>query len=154
MPVNLDRPKIVCYNCIQNGGAEESIEPGDITADNYLALVLYAATLSNLDKKEIAEFLLKNLQAFLKQDKVFDKVQAEFTLAEINAQLDNSPQALQHLASALEMGWIEYYDREWWPLQTNHLLRPLHDKPEFKLLLKQHQQKRNQLQEEITNILK
>ena len=133
--------------------AEESIEPGDITADNYLALVLYAATLSNLDNKDSAEILLKNLQAFLKQDKVFDKVEAEFALAEINAQLDNVPQALLHLASALEIGWLEYYDGEWWPLKANHLLRPLHNQPEFQLLLAQHQQQLKQLQGKITNIL-
>lgn len=132
---------------------QESFEPGDITVDNYLALVLYAATLSNLDKKDSAETLLKNLQAFLKQDKVFNKVEAEFTLAEINAQLNNTPQALQHLASALELGWLEYYDREWWPLQTNHLLRPLHNKPEFQLLLEQHQQQLDHLRREIANIL-
>ena len=125
----------------------------NITADNYLALVLYAATLSNLQDKEIADLFLHNVQAFLKQDKVFDKIQAEYTLAEINAQLDNTPQALKHLATALEMGWLESYTKEWWPLQNNHLLRPLYEEPEFKLLLEQHQEKINELREKVTRKL-
>ena len=130
-----------------------SIRLSDINADNYMALVLYAVTLSRLDEKEKADFLLNNLQAFLKQDKVFDKTQAEFTLAEISAQLENTPQALRHLATALEMGWLETYDREWWSLQNNHLLRPLYEKSEFKLLLKQHEQKLSDLRAEVTRRL-
>ena len=130
-----------------------SISLSDITADNYLVMVLYAATLSKLDEKESAYFLLHNLQAFLKQDKVFDKIQAEFTLAEINAQLGNTPQAILHLATALEMGWLESNNREWWSLQNNHLFRPLYEGSEFKLLLKQHQEKLNELREKITRRL-
>ena len=130
-----------------------SIRLSDITADNYMAQVLYAVTLSNLDEKPLAEILLHNLQAFLKQDRVFDKIQAEFTLAEINAQLDNRPQALHHLAMALEMGWLESNNREWWSLQNNHLLRPLYEEPEFKLLLKQHQEKLNKLRERVNSKL-
>lgn len=126
-----------------------SIELNDITADNYLAEVLYAATLSKLDDKESADILLQNIQAFIKQNKVFDQIQAEFTLAEINAQLDNTSQALYHLTEALKMGWLETYDREWWPLQNNHLLRPLFEEPEFKLLLKRHQEKLNELRERV-----
>jgi len=122
----------------------------DITADNYLALVLYAATLSKLDEKEATAFLLHKVQTFLKKDRVFDKIQAEFSLAEINAQLDNTTQALHHLATALDMGWLESNNREWWSLQNNHLLRPLHEEPEFKLLLKQHQEKLNELREQVT----
>ena len=122
----------------------------DITADNYLALLLYAATLSKLDEKEAAALLLHKVQTFLKKDRVFDKIQAEFSLAEINAQLNNTSKALQHLTIALDMGWLETYDREWWPLQDNHLLRPLSDKTEFKLLLKQHQEKRNELREQVS----
>jgi hypothetical protein len=93
--------------------------------------------------------LLYNLQAFLKQDKVFDKIQAEFTLAEINAQLDNTPQALNHLVTALEMGWLESNNREWWSLQNNHLLQPLYEEPEFKLLLKLHQETLTELREKV-----
>ncbi len=132
---------------------ERSIVLSDVTADNYLAMVLYAVTLSHLHEKEIADSLLQNVQTFLKLDKVFDKIKVEFTLAEINAQLGNSPRALQHLATALEMGWLESYNREWWSLQNNHLLQPLHKAPEFKLLLKQHQEKLNELREKVTQRL-
>ena len=125
----------------------------DITADNYLALVLYAATLSKLDEKESAEMLLQNIQAFIKQNKVFDNIQAEFSLAEINAQLENTTQALHHLATALDMGWLESNNREWWSLQNNHLLRPLFEEPGFKLLLKQHHEKLNKLREQVTRKL-
>lgn len=125
----------------------------DITADNYLALVLYAATLSKLDEKEATALLLHKVQTFLKKDSVFDKIQAEFSLAEINAQLENTPQALHHLATALDMGWLESNNREWWSLQNNHLLQPLFEEPEFKLLLKQHQEKLNELREQVTRKL-
>ncbi|MCW8865211.1 MAG: winged helix-turn-helix domain-containing protein [Colwellia sp.] len=125
------------------------IGPNDITADNYMALVLYAATLSKLDEKEVTALLLHKVQTFLKKDRVFDKIQAEFSLAEINAQLENTTQALQHLSTALDMGWLESNNREWWSLQNNHLLRPLFEEPEFKLLLKQHQEKLNELREQV-----
>ncbi len=125
----------------------------DITADNYLALVLYAATLSKLDEKEATALLLHKVQAFLKKDRVFDKIQVEFSLAEINAQLENTPQALHHLATALDMGWLESNNREWWSLQNNHLLRPLFEAPRFKLLLKKHQEKLNELREQVTRRL-
>ncbi|KGJ93431.1 winged helix-turn-helix domain-containing protein [Colwellia psychrerythraea] len=126
-----------------------SVELDDINADSYVTLVLYAVTLSKLGEKEIADNLLHSLQTFLKQKTVFDKIQAEFTLAEINAQLGNVPQSLLHLATALEMGWLETYDREWWSLQSNHLLRPLLEEPEFKLLLKQHREKLNELRAQV-----
>ncbi|NQZ90201.1 MAG: winged helix-turn-helix domain-containing protein [Colwellia sp.] len=125
----------------------------DITADNYLALVLYAATLSKLDEKEATAFLLHKVQTFLKKDRVFDKIQAEFSLAEINAQLENTTQALHHLATALDMGWLESNNREWWSLQNNHLLRPLFEEPGFKVLLKKHQEKLNELREQVTRKL-
>jgi TolB-like protein/Flp pilus assembly protein TadD len=125
----------------------------DVTADNYLALVLYAVTLSNLHEKETADSLLHVVQTFLKLGKVFDKVKVEFTLAEINAQLGNTAQALLHLATALEMGWLESYNKEWWSLQNNHLLQPLHEEPEFNLMLKQHQEKINELREKVARRL-
>lgn len=133
--------------------SESALVPSVVTANNYSALVLFAATLINLDKKQAAENLLQNLQTFLKQDKVFDKIQAEFTLAEINAQLNNLPQALAHLATALEMGWLETFDREWWWLQNNHLLRPLRGRHEFNLLLKQHEEQREELRRKVTRQL-
>jgi tetratricopeptide (TPR) repeat protein len=130
-----------------------SITLSAITADNYLAMVFYAATLSNLDEKEVADLLLHKIKTFLKQDRVFDKIQVEFTLAEINAQLENPLQAIQHLTTALEMGWLESYNSEWWSLQNNHFLRPLHQEPEFKLLLKKHQENLSELQEQVTRKL-
>ncbi len=126
-----------------------SIRLNDITADNYRAMVLYAVTLLNLQEKEAAHILLQKIQTFLKQDKVFDKIQAEFTLAEINAQLENTPQSLLHLATALDMGWLETYDSEWWSLQNNHLLQPLRENSEFKLLLNQHQKQLSELREKV-----
>jgi len=125
----------------------------DITADNYLALVLYAAALSKLDEKKATALLLHKVQTFLKKDRVFDKIQAEFSLAEINAQLENTTQALHHLATALDMGWLESNNREWWSLENNHLLRPLFAEPGFKLLLKKHQEKLNELREQVTRKL-
>ncbi|MBV1909333.1 MAG: winged helix-turn-helix domain-containing protein [Kangiellaceae bacterium] len=130
-----------------------SIKLSDITADNYIALVLHAVTLSNLDQKTDAEFLLKNIQIFLKQDQVFDKIQAQFVLAEINAQLDDESQALVHLATALKMGWLESNHLEWWSLENNHLLQPLIGNSEFKLLLEQHKKKLNQLRQRVTRKL-
>ena len=132
---------------------KKSIVLNDITADNYLAVVLYAVTLSNLHEKEVAGSLLHNVKTFLRMDKVFDKIKVQFTLAEINAQLGDTPKALLHLATALEMGWLESYNREWWSLQNNHLLRPLHEEPQFKLLLKQHLENLTELREKVTQRL-
>ncbi|MCO7224912.1 winged helix-turn-helix domain-containing protein [Pleionea sp. CnH1-48] len=131
-----------------------SIRLTKVTADNYSSLVLYAATLANLDEKEAADLVFNKMQRFLKQKRIFDSVQTEFTLAEVNAQLDNKPQALVHLNKALEMGWLESYNREWWSLQNNHLLRPLHGEPEFNTLLKQHQKKLNELRDRVTQRLR
>lgn len=128
----------------------ESIVASKITADNYLAMVLYAVTLKHLQEQELANTLLLKVQTFLSLDKVFDKVKAEFTLVEINAQLGNTSQALNHLATALEMGWIESYNQEWWFLQNNHLLIPLYKEPEFDLLLKKHQQKLSELRKKVS----
>ncbi|MBU2970941.1 winged helix-turn-helix domain-containing protein [Pseudoalteromonas sp. C2R02] len=128
----------------------ESITLSQINPDNYTAMVLYAVTLLNLEEKQSAEILLRSLQIFIKQNKVFDKIQAEFTLAEVNAQLGDLSEAIVHLAAALKMGWLETYDREWWSLENNHLLRPLFEEPEFKLLLKQHQENLNELREQVT----
>jgi TolB-like protein/DNA-binding winged helix-turn-helix (wHTH) protein len=132
---------------------EKSIVFSDVTADNYSALLLYAVTLSNLNEKEFAESLLRYIHTFLKQDEIFDKIQAEFTMAEINAQLNNIPQAIIHLASVLDKGWIETYNKEWWSLQNNHFFQPLNDEPEFQLLLKEHQKKLYALREKITRKL-
>ncbi|WND03840.1 winged helix-turn-helix domain-containing protein [Temperatibacter marinus] len=124
-----------------------------ITADNYLTFVLYAATLSKLGETESANLLLDSIQAFLKLGKVFDKIQAEFTLSEINAQLNNKEKAIQHLENALNMGWLPYYDKEWWTLQNNHLLQPLQEDVEFKALLQKHEKSVNELREKVVNTL-
>ena len=148
-------------NMYPQWGQKLSNEENEITADNYLAMVLYAVSLSNLQEEELADSLLHAIQTFIKQGqgqdplqspvkgKVFDKIKAEFTLAEINAQLGNTSQALNHLATALDMGWLESYNQEWWPLQNNHLLRPLHQAPKFNLLLNQHKAKRDQLRGKV-----
>ena len=121
----------------------------DITSDNYLALVLYGATLLKLDEQESATLLLNNVRRFLQLDKVQDKAQAKFTLAEINSQLGDSSKAVEHLHTALDLGWLETFDREWWYLQDNHLLTPLQNQPEFQALLLEHQKRRKELAEKI-----
>lgn len=132
---------------------EQSIVMTDITADNYRAMVLYAATLSKLQQRAVADTLLHKIQAFLRLDRVFDKTEAELTLAEINAQLGNKQQALLYLSSALNMGWSETYSKEWWSLENNHLLTPMHNQAEFQLLLRQHQKKRDELRETVIHQL-
>lgn len=129
---------------------KEFIQNSEITADNYLAMVLYAVTLSQRQEKELANTILLKVKAFIGLNKVFDKTKAEFTLAEINAQLGNIPKALNNLATALDMGWIESYNQEWWSLQNNHLLRPLHTEPEFILLLKKHEKKLSELRKRVS----
>lgn len=127
-----------------------SIVLAEISADNYQAMVLYAATLLSLQQNNAAEELLKNVRDFLLQDSVFDKTQAQFSLAEIHAQLGNKSKALEHLAIALEMGWMETFSNEWWTLANSHLLRPLQNEPQFQLLLEQHQAKRKALRDAVT----
>ncbi len=131
---------------------KSAITQSYINADNYLALLLYAATIAKLDQQDVANALLENLKEFLKQGTVFDKIQAEFALAEINAQLGNTNQAIRHLATALNMGWVETYDKEWWPLQNNHLLQPLAQEPEFRQLLNQHQEALIALREKVNRL--
>lgn len=126
------------------------INQKDINADNYLALVLYAATLAKLNQSEASLAFMQQIQTFLEQDKVFDKVQAEFVLAQINAQIGNTPKALMHLGTALEQGWVETYNKEWWSLEDNHLLQPLREEPDFSLLLEQHQKRLSELREQVT----
>ncbi len=128
----------------------------DITADNYLAMVLYGATLSHLEEKNSAQALLSQLVLFVEQADITDKVQAKFTLAEINAQLNQPKAALKHLSAALAMGWVtsfDRFDREWWSLASNHLLQPLQQEQEFSALLKQHQQKLSELRKQVSDRL-
>ncbi|QBG36127.1 winged helix-turn-helix domain-containing protein [Litorilituus sediminis] len=128
----------------------------DITADNYLAMVLYGATLSHLQEKDSAQALLSQLVLFVEQADITDKVQAKFTLAEINAQLNQPKAALKHLSAALAMGWVtsfDRFDREWWSLASNHLLQPLQQEQEFSALLKQHQQELSELRKQLSDSL-
>lgn len=43
----------------------------------------------NCNNKPQPQPVFDNIQAFLKQDQIFDKIEAEINLAEINAQLGN-----------------------------------------------------------------
>ena len=126
----------------------------DITADNYSALLLYAAALSQLDEPQQAQIVLSNLRDFLKQGKVLSKTQAEFSLAEVNAQLGDTSQAIAHLKNAFAMGWLTAYNREWWPLQSNHFLRPLSELATFKSVIEQHDQELIQLSNRVSQTLK
>jgi len=149
----LKQAKITWLKLYPEWHTPSAIKLTDIKADNYLALVQYAVTLLKLDEQQAAEILLQNLQIFLKQGKVFDKIQAEFTLAEINAQLNNSKQALLHLATALDMGWLASNNREWWSLPDNHLFQNMHEVPEFNLLLQQHQEQLIELRGKVARKL-
>ncbi|TRY33755.1 winged helix-turn-helix domain-containing protein [Aliiglaciecola sp. M165] len=128
-----------------NWGNSHSITHMDISPNNYRQMLLYAATLSSLQQQDIAERLFEDLLFFLNREEIFDKTEAEFTRSEIHAQMGNKQQALTHLASALKMGWMETYSKEWWSLANNHLLQPLYDEVEFQQLLTQHQVKRKAL---------
>lgn len=130
---------------------EESIEQADINADNYQALILYAANIGKLQRSNEANVLLQKALEFLMQGDVFDQAEAEFALAEVYAQLGEKNQALSRLENALKLGWMETFSKEWWFLQNNHLLMPLRDEPEFKLLVEQHQKKREELREIISS---
>lgn len=120
-----------------------------VTADNHRALVLYAATLLETDAPNKGDELLKSIRTFLSQDQVFDKIEMEFTLAEVNAKLGETNQALVHLARSLEMGWIESYSQEWWALENNHLLQSLNEETEFQTLIQQHKTRKALLRDEV-----
>lgn len=132
-----------------NWDNSHSINHMDISPNNYRQMLLYTATLSSLQQQDIAERLFEELLLFLNREEVFDKTEAEFTRAEIHAQMGNKQRALTHLASALKMGWMETYSKEWWSLANNHLLQPLYDEVEFQQLLTQHQVKHKALREVV-----
>ncbi|NMP31119.1 hypothetical protein HII17_06030 [Thalassotalea sp. M1531] len=122
----------------------------DVTTDNYLALIHYGATLLKLNEQEYANVVLNNVEQFLLLDKVHDKAQAEMALAQLNAQLHNLSKATKHLRKALNHGWLETFDREWWTLQYDHLLKPLQHQTEFKTLVQEHQENVNKLVKQIS----
>ncbi|KTF16659.1 hypothetical protein ATS75_04200 [Pseudoalteromonas sp. H105] len=121
-----------------------------VNSDNYLALVLYGGILLELGEQEFATALLNNVSEFLKLNKVQDKAQAELTLAEINALLSNTTEAIKHLEKALNKGWLETYDREWWPLQDNHLLKSINSNPKFKNLIAEHSENLAKMSNQIS----
>ncbi|KID55127.1 hypothetical protein JF50_25330 [Pseudoalteromonas luteoviolacea] len=117
----------------------------DLTADNYQAVALYAAVIKQLGSLEYAAYLFQEIDKFLQQQPVFDQTQVRFVLAQVHAQLGNTPQALVFLRQALEMGWVESFHQQWWTLAQDLLLAPLHSEAQFKALLKQHEQAREAL---------
>ncbi|AOT06860.1 winged helix-turn-helix domain-containing protein [Pseudoalteromonas luteoviolacea] len=117
----------------------------DLTADNYQAVTLYAAVIKQLDNTEYAASLFQEVDKFLQQQLVFDQTQVRFVLAQVHAQLGNKKQALVYLSQALEMGWIESFHQQWWTLTQDHLLAPLQGEMQFKALLTQHAQVREDL---------
>lgn len=131
-----------------------SVDAIDVTTDNYLALMLYGAALLKLNEQEYANVVLNNVRQFLILDKVHDKAQAEMALAQVNAQLHNPSKAITHLRKALNHGWLETFDREWWTLQDDHLLKPLQDMREFKVLTLEHQQSVKNVAKQVSLKLK
>jgi len=125
----------------------------NVTADNYSAWILYGATLLNLDKQEYAKLVLNTVEQFLLLDKVQDKAQAEMALAHVNAQLNKPSKAQNHLRKALEEGWLETFDRQWWTLQDSHLLKPVKSNREFVALIEEHQGRVKNLAEHISLML-
>ncbi|KAF7771906.1 hypothetical protein PCIT_a1868 [Pseudoalteromonas citrea] len=121
----------------------------EITADNYPAVILFAASTLYLNDTKNAEILLNKVHTFLQQGHVFDNIQTQFSLAQVASMLGNTQQALHYLSSALEMGWIESFNMQWWTLQNDHLLQALHETPKFKVLLTQHNKQRKILREDI-----
>ena len=121
-----------------------------VTTDNYLALMLYGTTLLKLNEREYGNLILKNIRQFLLLDKVYDKAQAEMALAQVNAQLHNPSEAIKHLRKALNHGWLETFDREWWPLQDTHLLRSINSQPDFKNLISEHNENLKKIANQIS----
>ena len=126
----------------------------EVTTDNYLALILYGATLLKLNEQENAHIVLNNVEQFLLLNRVQDKAQTEMALAQINAQLNQPTKAIEHLNKALNLGWIETFDREWWTLQDSHLLKPIQNQIKFKNLVQEHQKSLNELSMQVSSSLK
>ncbi|TGE85243.1 hypothetical protein C7Y70_02585 [Pseudoalteromonas sp. KS88] len=126
----------------------------EVTSDNYLALLLYGATLLKLNEQEYANVVLNNVEQFLLLNKVHDKAQADMALAQVNAQLHNPAKTIKHLRKALNHGWLETFDREWWTLQDDHLLKPIQHQAEFNTVLQEHQQRTRKLAKRVSLKLK
>ena len=126
----------------------------DVTTDNYLALLLYGATLLQLNEHGYANAILNNVEQFLLLDKLHDKAQQEMALAEVYAQLYQPRKAVEHLRIALNLGWLETFDREWWTLQDNHLLKPIQHQAEFRILVQEHKKSLKALAMQVSSRLK
>ncbi|WP_080672645.1 winged helix-turn-helix domain-containing protein [Pseudoalteromonas luteoviolacea] len=125
----------------------------EVSTDNYQSIILYAATLIQLHDTKRGLQLLRKVDNLLGQGEVFDKVQTQFSLAEVNALQGNHQRALNHLANALEMGWVESLNSQWWTLKNNHLLQSLQPLPEFQKLLAKHLETRKKLADRIDGLL-
>lgn len=132
----------------------EPLSLGDINADNYRDLILYSAILRKLNNQKTATTILENVSNFLGQGNIYDKIQGQFSLAEIHAQLGNSQAAIEYLRNALNLGWVESYTHEWWSLYDNHLLRPLSSIPAFVDLLEQHKSDLEQFRIQVSRTSK
>lgn len=51
---------------------------------------------------------------------------------------------------ALNHGWLQTFDREWWTLQSDHLFKPIQSKHEFKALVQEHQVNVKKLAQQIS----
>ncbi|BDX08138.1 winged helix-turn-helix domain-containing protein [Planctobacterium marinum] len=128
-------------------------DPIEVTSDNYSAMVLYGASLLKLKEQELASLILNSVREFLSLNEVQDKAQIELTLAEVNALLGYTDRAVKHLSKALNHGWLETFDREWWPLQDNHLFKSINTHPDFISLVKEHHTRLAKLSEQISEEL-
>jgi tetratricopeptide (TPR) repeat protein len=124
-----------------------------VTTDNYLALILYGATLLHLNQQGYANHILNSVEQFLVLKTVQDKAQTEMALAQVNAQLNQPSKAIKHVRKALNLGWLETFDREWWTLQDSHLLKPIQNQTEFKMLVQKHQENVQALATQISDSL-
>ncbi|KZN49461.1 FlgO family outer membrane protein [Pseudoalteromonas luteoviolacea] len=120
-------------------------ESFSVTADNYQAVTLYAAALKQLHDVESAEQLLHAVKTFILQGDILDRAQAQLVLAQVHAQLGHTSQALAYLNTALKLGWMDSFNQQWWTLEHDHLLAPLHNDAQFSDLLEQHMQNKELL---------
>lgn len=132
---------------------EASITLEDISADNYQALMLYAANLSRLSQHSEAEYLFHQILSYLETDRVFDRTEVAFNRAQIHSQLGNTESALTYLESALNMGWMETFSKEWWSLSNDHFLLPIREESAFQSLLNMHEMRKEALRKAITPTL-
>ena len=100
-----------------------------------------------------AEYLFHQILIYLDTDRVLELTEVEFNRAQIHSQLGNTESALKHLESALNMGWMETFSKEWWSLSNDHFLLPLREESEFQSLLNIHEMRKEELRQAITRNL-